>query len=515
LALIDNRRWSPELLVNMTHNEQLNDNWPWEAGEEKDYDIVITFNRRVAAKEPQPDGGQARDSFVGAWHGFFSKGTQFENGRVSAAITRNDDGSYRAHFNFDEGHLAFYSNNSEPKVTVHQNTLKAVYDDGNFLELNLDADQKSITGEINAWKHPGPFTLVRGNDFLVPRLDEKGNPVTAYSYQAPEDLKDGLKVGVLQTTDPAFAAISASLNGLLHENIPNLHSLLVIHKGQLVVEDYFYGYGPQDPHPLFSVTKSVFSTLFGIAQDKGLMSVDEKLYDLYPEYRAKPDWDARKNDITVGMLLAMDSGFACDDFEMACSLGIYSSSDWVDYTLTLPLNNMPGNHWVYNGTSLIPLSNWIVRKSGLSLADFAQKYLNDPLGIRSYAWETGPNGVALVHSNYWLTPRDMAKIGLLYLNHGQWNGKQILSEKWVAQATSSQTAQEPRDFDYGYLWWLDKAAYGTKTVSIIEANGWGGQYIFMVPELDLVCVITAGNYKMGSLFGMEKDFFKKYILSAF
>jgi hypothetical protein len=512
LTLMDDRKWTSNLAVAITNGEPMHQPWTWKAGEEKDFDIVLTFNRDVVAQKPNVV--QPQNSFVGDWHGLFAKGTQYENGRISAAITRNRNGVYRAHFNFDDGFLSFHSN-SDPKVTVHKNSLKATYADGNYLEMKLDSTKTFMTGSVNAWKHVGPFSMVRGRDFLVPRLDDHQEPVTVYSYKAPEDLTDGLPVGTLETSDKGFPSISTGLNEILNENLPDIHSLLIIHKGKLLVDEYFYGYGPQEAHPLFSVTKSVFSTLFGIAQDHGLINVDQKLYDLYPEYRSKADWNPRKNEITVGMVLAMDSGFACDDMASSCGAGIYTSSDWVDYTLSLPLNNLPGNHWVYNGTSLIPLSNWIVRKSGMPLTNFAQKYLYDPLGIKSYQWETGPNGVARVDANYWLTPREMAKLGLLYLNHGKWNGKKIVSETWVAQATSPETAKEPRDIDYGYLWWLDKGTNGNKTVSIIQASGWGGQYIFIVPELDLVCVITAGNYKMGSLFKMEKDFFEKYILAAF
>jgi CubicO group peptidase (beta-lactamase class C family) len=512
LTLMDDRKWTSNLVVAITHGEPMHQGWTWNAGEEKDFDIVLTFNREVVAQKQTAE--EPQNSFAGSWHGLFEKGTQYENGRISASIIRNHNGKYRAHFNFDDGFLSFYSN-SNPDVTIHQNSLKATYADGNYLEMELDPTKASVTGSINAWKHVGPFSMVRGRDFLVPRLDDHQNPVTVYRYQAPEDLKDGLSVGDLKTNDEAFSSISAALNDVLNENLPDIHSLLIIHKGKLLVDEYFYGYGSREAHPLFSVTKSVFSTLFGIAQDRGLINVDQKLYDLYPEYRSKAGWNPRKNDVTVGMLLAMDSGFACDNLADSCGFGIYTSPDWVDYTLSLPLNNLPGNHWVYNGTSLIPLSNWITRRSGLSLADFAQKYLYDPLGIKSYPWETGPNGVARVDANYWLTPREMAKLGLLYLDHGKWNGKQVISEKWVTEATSSETAREPRDFDYGYLWWIKNGVHDNKPIRIIEANGWGGQYIFIVPDRSLVCVMTAGNYKMGGLMNMEEDFFKKYILSAF
>jgi CubicO group peptidase (beta-lactamase class C family) len=264
------------------------------------------------------------------------------------------------------------------------------------------------------------------------------------------------------------------------------------------------------------VTKSVFTTLFGIAQDQGLVNVNQKLYDLYPEYRSKSGWDPKKNDITLGMLLCMDSGFACDNLADSCATDIYKTHDWLGYTLSLPLNHVPGQHWTYNGTSLIPISNWIAEKSGMSIADYAQKYLEGPLGIQPHYWETGPNGITRVDASHYMTPREMLKLGVLYLNNGKWNGKRIVSKKWVAQATIPQAAKDQtRNFEYGYLFWLKSMTFGKRTVPIIEANGWGGQYIFIVPDFDLVCVMTAGNYQMGSFFTMEEDFFKKYVMAAF
>lgn len=512
LILMDDRKWTSSLVVSITHDEPFHQNWTWPAGEKKDFDITLTFNRPLSAGFAQPP--KRAERFAGCWQGTFSPGTQFENGRLSACIVRGDRGDYRAHFNFDESYLAFLSN-STPKVVVHGHELKAVYGNGVDLVLNWDHAQGLLSGKVHAWGHEGSFTLRRGMAAFVPRLDPDQKPVTAYVYQEPKDLGGGLAPGDLSQDDAALASLSRAVRAILDERLPNIHSFLVVHDSKLLMDEYFYGYGPEDPHPLYSVTKSLFSTLFGIAQDHGWVDVNDKLYDLYPEYRKRPDWDPHKNSITLGMVLAMDSGFQCDNLADSCGMGIYSSSDWVDYTLSLPLGNVPGNHWVYNGTSLIPLANWIIRRSGMSFTEFAKKYLDDPLGIKAYPWELGPNQVPRVDADQYLTPREMAKLGLLYLDQGRWKGRQVLSADWVRKATSPETAKEPRAFDYGYLWWIKEGDHQGKKVRIIEANGWAGQYIFIVPELKLVCVMTAGNYPMGSLMGLEEDFFKKYVLGAF
>jgi len=513
LSLLDLRKWNPDLAACFTQDEPVTQSWTWKASDPKNYDFTLTFNRPLgawSAGSAPPSNGLSGD-----WHGYFSDGAEKNNARISALIRPGSKKGYEAHFTFDDGYLAYLSR-IHPVVTYQKGTLKALYPDGNSVELKLDPSGQTVVGQITAWGYVSPLRMDRGADFKTPRLDQDQNPVTGETYQTPSDLHDGLAVSDLRSRKRAYILLTAGVDEILKGSISNVHSLLVYHKGQLLLDEYFYGYRPQQPHPLFSVTKSVFGTLFGIAQDQGLVRLDQKLYDLYPTYRSQPGWDPKKNDITLAMLLSMDSGFACDNLADSCAMDIYKSKDWLDYTLSLPLNHLPGQHWTYNGTSLIPISNWITEKSGMSISDFAQKYLEGPLGIPQRDWAIGPNHVTQVDTNHWLTPREMLKIGILYLNKGEWNGQQIVSKDWIKQATRPEAAKDqPRDFEYGYLWWIKTMKFGNRTIPIIEANGWGGQYIFVVPNLDLVCVMTAGNYAMGSSFQVEEDFFKKYILTAF
>jgi CubicO group peptidase (beta-lactamase class C family) len=216
----------------------------------------------------------------------------------------------------------------------------------------------------------------------------------------------------------------------------------------------------------------------------------------------------------------MTSGFACDDFVPAtdCHFEMYKSSDWLDFVLSQPMNHEPGEHWAYCNDCLELLGAIIARKSGMSIADFAQKCLYDPLGIQARQWETGPNQVTEVCGSHRLRPRDMAKLGYLYFKKGNWNGKQVVSEKWVEESTKPQAItpkDEPRTFDYGYLWWQEQMPFKDQQIQVFNAAGLGNQYIFVVPELNLVCAMTAGNYKNS---GVDEnpalDFFKVYILGA-
>jgi CubicO group peptidase (beta-lactamase class C family) len=182
----------------------------------------------------------------------------------------------------------------------------------------------------------------------------------------------------------------------------------------------------------------------------------------------------------------------------------------VSAALALPLARDPGTHWTYNGTSLLPVSARIAERSGLSIADYAQKYLEGPLGIAPHPWVVGPHGVTAVDAGHFLTPREMAKIGQLFLDDGMWKGKRILPEGWAGSVGVKRTP----DFDYGYLFWLKTATIQGKPYPVIEANGWGGQYIFIVPSAQVVGVMTAGNYQMGNAFGAEEAFFMDELLPA-
>ena len=327
---------------------------------------------------------------------------------------------------------------------------------------------------------------------------------------------DGLETADLRADKADLSRIEEGVGAVLDLGLDRVHSLVLLRHGKLVLDEYFYGYGPQDKQQLFSVTKSVFSTLFGIAQDQGLLNVSQKLYDFFPEYHSQRGWQRKKKQVTLGMLLSMTSGFACDDIgSPSTHAGMTQSQDWVSYCLALPLSHDPGTTWSYNGTSLQPLSFLLAERSGESISQFAREYLYGPLGIVGDNWVRGPRQITEVDAGHWLSARDMAKLGQLYLNRGLWNGKRILSEQWVEQATQRHAATNINffhgNFDYGYLWYSTPVSWHGKNINTFFADGWGGQYIWLVPDLDLVAVMTAGN---GSLEG-EFRFFEKYIVNAF
>ena len=362
------------------------------------------------------------------------------------------------------------------------------------------------------------FHLKPGGDFLLPRLSADGSPQTLYVYHQPQTLGDGWATGDWEKAGLDFKPLREGLQKVANGTYPHIHSVQVVYRGHLVLDEYFYGYDPADFHPLQSETKSVFSTLVGIANDQGRLQIDEKLYDFFPEFRNQPAWTDNKNQITIRDLLTMTSGFACDDWTapLACSWAMVHSSDWLSFILAEPVDVEPGSRFRYCGACLLPLSALLEKRSGLSVPDFAQKYLWDPLGIKRAKWFLGPQGVIPVSFGLQMRPRDFLKLGVLYLDQGVWKGKRVISEDWIHQSTSLQIpkSQTNGKNDYGYLWWERDVPTRQGMTRVFFAWGVGGQYLFVVPSLQMVCLVTGGNYKDSRQGANSFKLFQENLLAA-
>jgi CubicO group peptidase (beta-lactamase class C family) len=513
LTLQDNRKWSPDLLAFYTHGESGEKTWTWKKGEEKTFDFTVNLNRAV---EPFPQVGNAREKGLeGHWYGIASYEGQ-ETVRISAYFQKGPKGEWVRHFYFDSAGFIGHSAQT-PKFSVEGKNLKAQYADGALIDLALNPAGDRLAGTGQYLGKTYEVKLSRGQDFRFPQMDPQGLPLRDYTYRVPVKRDDGWEVGDLTQAGFDAQKVSQGVDRILDGTFPRMHSLVVLRHGKILLDEYFYGYGPGDAHPLFSTTKSFFSTLFGIAQDQGLWNVSQKLYDLYPEYREKSDWDPKKDAITLGNLLAMDSGFDEDDMGGSGNQHpLPPEGDWVDHCLSMKLNPAYRGQWVYDGSVLQPLPAYLVKKTGKSLQDFADQNLFGPLGISTPRWTPGPQGIPRVDTDLWLTPRDMAKLGQLYLDKGLWKGKRILSAAWVEAATTPKGQVIPPVWwhQYGYLWWLREMDVNGRKVKLAEANGYGGQVIWVVPAYDMVCVMTSGNYDSPLMVSLPDAFLKEYVLSA-
>jgi CubicO group peptidase (beta-lactamase class C family) len=291
--------------------------------------------------------------------------------------------------------------------------------------------------------------------------------------QAQSALLPGLDTGVLQQRSRAM---------------PRLHSLLISHQGIPVFEQYFAGRHAGQPANLKSASKSVMSALVGLALQNGqIKDINQPIVDFFPEYIGTELEDTVRR-ITVRNLLTMQGGLASTSGR---NYGPWvASRNWVDAALKSPMVADPGTAMIYSTGTTHLLSAIIARASGMNTKEFAQRYLADPMGFRMAYWSRDPQGVYFGGNDMEITPRQMLGIGELYLNGGVHDGKRILSEQWVLDSHQPH-AESPRGEGrhYGYGWWLRDMA----DLQVPLAWGYGGQFIFVVREYDLVIVITSDS----------------------
>ena len=292
----------------------------------------------------------------------------------------------------------------------------------------------------------------------------------------------------LSGTPPAAAGMDAErqaeLSKKLRENYRSIRAVVVLRGDLPVFEYYRHGTSPDDLLPVRSVTKSVMSILVGIALGQtAFNSLDQHLGDLLPE-ALEPGVDPRVRGITIRHLLTMSSGFNPD------SIGALPPSArlWA-WSLHRPMLDAPGRQFSYDNQASQLLSIVLSRAIKQEPSRFARQHLFGPLGIENYAWLLDDEGNLQGSSGLSLTARDMAKIGRLYLRGGRWNGKQLVPETYVTEATQQHNhgGSPVGAADYGYLWWISRPPAET---AAYFAAGMGGQLIYVVPARDLVIAIA-------------------------
>jgi CubicO group peptidase (beta-lactamase class C family) len=334
-----------------------------------------------------------------------------------------------------------------------------------------------------------------------------------YHYTLPTTAEDGWEVSSLSSEHLAPDPIKKLFDRIANGTYKNIHSVLIVKNGKLTVEEYFSGYDSNGDfrkydrdrwHELASISKSVNSISIGIAIDQHLISgVNEKISKLLPAYAqilAKNGKDA----IRLVDLLTMRAGLSWDEWTYPYEdprndhVAMDNSKDPVEYVLARPLANKPGVKFAYSSGITVALGEVVHQPSGEKADKFAEHFLFKPLGISKYYWSNYPTGFVRTGGGLALRPRDMAKIGQLYLDGGRWKGKQVVSEEWVKASTTNYI--DPKDFPdwiaadgYGYQWWLRSFKVGIRIIPSFHAAGRAGQFIFVFPSLKMVAVFTGWN----------------------
>jgi CubicO group peptidase (beta-lactamase class C family) len=334
-----------------------------------------------------------------------------------------------------------------------------------------------------------------------------------------------------KTSTPEAENVDAAVLEAFHQEIASgkhgyVDGMLVIRHGRIVFEksythDYdrlFEGKGERGPynyydpdwHPYYrkgpfhtmqSVSKSVTSALIGIAKHNGApLDLDAAVLPLFEGFRRRGD-DARWRALTLRNLLTMTSGIEWDettvdytDPKNSCA-AMEGSENWVQFVLDQKMAAEPGKGFVYNSGVTELLGQILKNATGKDPDAYASEQLFGPLGIEGWYWKKTPTGLSDTEGGLYLTARDLAKIGYLYSKDGVWEEKRILPEGWAAESTTPAViaSESPgRERKYGFQWWL-LPYEGSKSAWAQAALGYGGQFLFVVPEYDLIAVFTAWN----------------------
>jgi CubicO group peptidase (beta-lactamase class C family) len=296
-----------------------------------------------------------------------------------------------------------------------------------------------------------------------------------------ETAGQALSAGISPAPDVAFdEAVKAAAE------LPRIHSLLVSLRGEIVLERYFNGRRAATPANIKSASKSVISALVGLAIDRGhIKNVKQPVADFFPDLFAGKD--DPKREITIEDLLTMRSGLESTSNR---NYGAWvQSRNWVRYALARPLVAEPGEHMQYSTGNSHVLSAILTKATGKSTWQFAQEALAKPLGFSLAPWPRDPQGIYFGGNDMLMTPRQMVAFGELYLNRGRVKELQLVPASWIASSFVPRGRSGFSEQLYGYSWWIREIA-GQQAY---YAWGYGGQFIFLVPELELVVVSTSST----------------------
>jgi CubicO group peptidase (beta-lactamase class C family) len=327
------------------------------------------------------------------------------------------------------------------------------------------------------------------------------------------------------SVDPGDAGFAPDLGAKLDKAVAerrvwNLHGLVVLHNDRVVLERYFEGddhargvgeighvaFKPDTLHDLRSCSKSIVGLLYGIALQQGkVLPPEAPLFSAFPEYADLADKDGR-DQLTIQHVLTMTMGTDWDESSLLYSdprnseTAMDNAPDRYRYILERRVVDTPGAHWTYCGGATALLARMIAKGSNQTLHDFARANLFDPLGLGRTEWATGPDGEPFAASGARMSVRDLARIGVMMLHGGQVDGRAVVPADWVRRCTAPVvSADEVRR--YGYQWFVLDIGFGRPkgwAIGRLErmwmAQGEGGQRLFIIPALQLVIAITAGNY---------------------
>ena len=360
----------------------------------------------------------------------------------------------------------------------------------------------------------------------VPVLGTQYWPTNEWKTSSPQ----------LQDYDPR--SISKMFEFIRTKQFP-IDSVVIVKNGYLIGELYSNNTNEETLSNIYSVTKSFMSALVGIAIDKShIRSEKQTLGSIFSKNNVIKD-DPKLKDITVKNLLTMTSGLKTRDNHLSNYSGVFAlknAKNWVDHIFSLGTEKKPGEYYNYsNGGSHI-LAAILFEIAKVPVEKYAERHLFSHIGIKNYKWEKDPQGINHGYSNLELSARDMAKLGLLYLNKGQWDKKQIISSSWIEKSLKTHSYPNKGRFNplklypyngYGYQWWSSETAWkadlsyrkawgmGNNSVQQSEyflALGYAGQYVFIVPDHNMI-VAFKSQFKIARDILIPKALVEEFLLN--
>lgn len=358
-----------------------------------------------------------------------------------------------------------------------------------------------------------------------------GDRRATFEYRVPTDQGDGWAVGHLEDQAVDVSRIEEMMQMVVDGTYPGIDGIVIVRNEVLVLDaplrteldeyDPWVGNLSLSRHIMHSTSKSFTSALVGIAIDQGYIAgTDVSFYDFFP-YGTYDNWDARKATMTLEDALTMRLGFRWDEWskpygdpENDLTILTSNNSNYARALLDLPLATDPGSTFVYNTAATTTIGQALEYAVGVPMEDFAEMHLFAPLQIRGAVWGMTPNGLPNGGSGLFLKPREMAKFGQLFLGGGTWQGQRIISADWVSRSVERHVSLSWNDTSgYGYQWWLDNFVVDGQPVPSYSTRGFGGQYIFVVPSLQLVVAFTGRNYGT-SAAGNPFDMMEFHVIPA-
>lgn len=443
---------------------------------------------------------------------------------VYLGIERREDGTLGGYINNPDRNIGIFQQVS--RIETHDSTVD-IYtrfrgrgDETLYSRGSYDEDGDRLSLYVPSAGATFDFSRAGENSHFYAR----GRTPKPWAYAPPFASDDGWPVGTLEEVrikpSPLREMIETEIDPApvdVHSH--DLHGVLIARHGKLVFEEYFHGFHRGLPHDTRSASKSVTATLYGAAIEAGLVqSTHVPVFETMLGRDVPADLDPLKRRMEAEHLLTQTSGLYCDDSDPNAPgsedrmQNQSKEPDWYRYTLSVPMARPPGETAVYCSANANLLGGVLAHATGLPLENLVGQLFAEPLEIKRYYLNLQPTGQPYMGGGIRWLPRDFMKLGQLYLDHGTWKGRRVVSADWVRRASSPLVHIGERG--YGYQWWVQDYPYRDGEVRVFYAGGNGGQVVAVAPRLDLVVAFYGGNYSDAILYKSQNVLFPKYILEA-